>query len=347
VVKGGNGPRQSVTLRDVAAAAAVHVATASRALDPESAHPVSQATRALVEQAAKRLGYRGHMMARGLRRGRSSTVGVVAADLTNPYAVPVLRGLEHTIEPAGFMALVTESRDESAVLEKAVGHLLARQVDALVLISVRSGDRNRVLGWAQKVPVVLAVRKLPRSGVPAATHDDRGGGRLAAEHLAKLGHRHVVQLPGPLDVQPFKDRHESFVATGHDIGLEVRSVVPATISSYEEGHRMMREVVAGRLGKVTAAFAHNDGMAMGAIRALREAGLSCPGDVSVIGYNDVAMADALDPPLTTIRLNGHEIGRQAGTIALAAIGGVATLPRFNPTPAELIVRQSTASPPRR
>jgi LacI family transcriptional regulator len=336
-----------VTLRDVAAAAAVHVATASRALDPESAHPVSPATRALVEQAAKRLGYRGHMMARGLRRGRSSTVGVVAADLTNPYTAPVLRGLEYALEPAGFMALVTESRDESTVLEKAVGHLLARQVDALVLISVRSSDRNRVLGWAQKAPIVLAVRKLPRSGVPAATHDDRSGGRLAAEHLAELGHRHVLQIPGPLDVQPFKDRYESFAATGHEIGLEVRSLPPVTVSSYDEGRRVMREAIGAGLGPVTAVFAHNDGMAMGAIRALREAGLSCPVDVSVIGYNDVAMADAFDPPLTTIRLDGHEIGRQAGTIALAAIGGVTALPRFPPTPAELVVRHSTASPRRR
>jgi LacI family transcriptional regulator, galactose operon repressor len=347
VVGGGKGTRQSVTLRDVAAAAAVHVATASRALDPDSAHPVSPQTRALVEQVAKRLGYRGHMMARGLRRGRSSTVGVVAADLANPYTAPVLRGLAYALEPAGFMALVTESRDESAMLDRAVNHLLARQVDALVLISVRSGDRTRVLNWAQKVPVVLAVRKLPRSGVPAVTHDDRGGARLAAEHLAGLGHRRVVQLPGPLDVQPFKDRFESFAANGHEVGLEVRSTGPAAVSSFEEGHRMMREVITGGLGGASAVFAHNDGMAMGAVLALREAGLSCPRDISVVGYNDVAMADALDPPLTTVRLDGHEIGRQAGTIALAAIGGVGTLPRFAPTPAELIVRQSTAPSSRR
>ena len=193
--------RRSVTLRDVAAAARVHVATASRALDAETAHPVSPKTRARVQQVAEELGYRHHMMARGLRRGFSSTVGVVVADLGNPYTPPVLRGLEHSLERVDHMALVAESRDDSQALDRAVGHLLARQVDGLVVLAVRAGDLGRVLGWMARVPVVLAVRSLPGSGVPAVTHDDLGGGRLAAGHLAELGHRLAVQLPGPLDVQ--------------------------------------------------------------------------------------------------------------------------------------------------
>jgi LacI family transcriptional regulator len=332
---------RSVTLRDVAAAAKVHVATASRALDPDSAHPVSPETRDLVRQVARDLGYRGHMMARGLRRGHSSTVGVVAADLGNPYTAPVLHGLENALEQAGYMTLVTESRDESDVLDKAVGHLLARQVDGLVLIAVRSGDRTRVLSWAARVPVVLAVRKLPRSGIPAVTHDDRAGARLAAEHLAGLGHRRVVQIPGPLDVQPFKDRCESFTAVAGQLGLEVRTTAPAARPTFDEGRRLMVDALADG---VTAVFAHNDGMAMGAVRAVREAGLHCPADVSVVGYNDVDMADCLDPPLTTVRLDGYEVGRQAGAIALARIAGSPVPPRIAPVAAELVVRASTAVP---
>src|SRR4029453_8872358 len=217
---GGRAARRSVTLRDVAPAARGHVDTASRALDAETAHPVSPKTRARVQKVAEELGYRHHILARGLRRGLSSTGGVVVADLGNPYTAPVLRGIQASLEQADHMALVAESRDDSQALERAVDHLLARQVDGLILLAARTGDLASILGWTARVPVVLAVRSLPGSGVPDVTHDDLGGGRLAAGHLAELGHRRVVQLPGPLDVQPFNDRLEGFCAAAAALGLE-------------------------------------------------------------------------------------------------------------------------------
>jgi len=338
--------RRSVTLREVAAAARVHVATASRALDSQTAHPVSPETRARVKRVAAELGYQHHMMARGLRRGFSSTVGVVVADLGNPYTPPVLRGLQSRLEGADYMALMTESLDDSQVLERAVGHLLARQVDGLVLLAVRSGDLDRVLGWASRVPVVLAVRSLPGSGVPAVTHDDLGGARLAAAHLAELGHRRVLQLPGPPDIQPFKDRNEAFAEAAAELGLEALAVKPAGRPVFDEGRRLMRVALAGG-DRATAVFAHNDAMAMGAVRALRDAGLHCPGDVSVVGYNDVPMADCLDPPLTTIRLNGDQVGRRAAEAVLAAIRGLPASDSGPPEPAELVARASAGPPPSR
>jgi LacI family transcriptional regulator len=337
---GDRTARRPVTLRDVAAAARVHVATASRALDAETAHPVSRETRARVKRVAEELGYRHHMMARGLRRGFSSTVGVVVADLGNPYTAPVLRGLEHSLEQADYMALVTESRDDSQALERAVGHLLARQVDGLVLLAVRSGDLARVVGWMAWVPVVLAVRSLPGSGVPTVTHDDLGGARLAAEHLAELGHRRVVQLPGPLDMRPFRDRHDSFAEAAARLGIRAWALAAAERPDFDEGRRLMTQALADR--RATAVFAHNDAMAMGAVRALRDAGLDCPRDMSVVGYNDVPMADCFDPPLTTVRLDGYEVGRRAGEAVLAAIRGLPIPPADPPLPAELVVRASTA-----
>jgi LacI family transcriptional regulator len=338
--------RRSVTLRDVAAAARVHVATASRALDSETAHPVSPETRARVKRVAEELGYQHHMMARGLRRGFSSTVGVVVADLGNPYTAPVMRGLQSRLEGANYMALMTESLDDSRVLERAVGHLLARQVDGLVLLAVRWGDLDRVLGWASRVPVVLAVRGLPGSEVPAVTHDDPGGARLAAAHLAELGHRRVVQLPGPPDMQPFKDRNDAFAEAAAELGLEALAVPPASRPVFDEGRRLMSVALEGG-DRATAVFAHNDAMAMGAVRALRDAGLHCPGDVSVVGYNDVPMADCLDPPLTTIRLNGDQVGRRAGEAVLAAIRGLPDTGGGPPEPAELVARASAGPPPSR
>jgi LacI family transcriptional regulator len=268
----------------------------------------------------------------------------VAADLANPFTAPVLRGLENSIEEDGYMALVTESREESTLLAKAVEHRLGRQVDALVLIAVRAGDRDRVLDWAARVPVVLAVRKLPGSGIPAVTHDDRGGARLAAGHLAELGHRHVLQLSGPLDVQTFHDRDDSFKATARELGMTVRTIGPVKVPTFEEARRLTGRARATGPGRATALFAHNDFMAMGAVRALRETGLDCPGGLSVIGYNDIAMAECLDPPLTTIRLEGYEMGRRAGSMALDAIGGTLPSGAGEQTAATLVVRASTAPP---
>jgi len=344
--RGSRSVRRPVTLRDVAAVAKVHVATASRALDAETAHPVSRETRARVQQVAEELGYRHHMMARGLRRGFSSTVGVVVADLGNHYTAPVLRGLQNTLERGDYMALMAESRDDSQALERAVGHLLARQVDGLVLMAARWGDLDRILGWMSRVPVVLAVRGLSGSGVLEVTHDDLGGGALAAGHLAELGHRRVVQLPGPQDMQPFKDRHDSFAAAAAaaGLGLEVQALPAASRPVFDEGRRLMAEALADGC-QATAVFAHNDAMAMGVVRALREAGLDCPRDVSVVGYNDVPMADCFDPPLTTIRLDGDEVGRRTAEVVLAAIRGQAVPVSRKPVPAELVVRASAAHPP--
>jgi LacI family transcriptional regulator len=339
---GNRAGRRAVTLRDVAAAAKVHVATASRALDAETAHPVSRETRARVKRVAEELGYRRHMMARGLRRGFSSTVGVVVADLGNPYTAPVMRGLQHALERADYMALIAESRDDSQALDRAVGHLLARQVDGLVLLAARWGDLDRILGWMSRVPVVLAVRGLSGSGVPEVTHDDLGGGALAAGHLAELGHRRVVQLPGPQDIQPFKDRHDSFAEAATGLGLEAWAAPAANRPVFDEGRRLMALALAD--GRATGVFAHNDAMAMGAVRALREAGLDCPRDVSVVGYNDVPMADCFDPPLTTIRLDGAEVGRQTAEAVLAAIRGLPVPTRATPVPAELVVRASARRP---
>jgi LacI family transcriptional regulator len=337
---GNRTVRQAVTLRDVAAAAKVHVATASRALDAETAHPVSRETRARVQRVAKELGYRHHMMARGLRRGFSSTVGVVVADLGNAYTPPVLRGLERSLERADYMALVTESRDDSQALERAVGHLLARQVDGLVLLAVRSDDLARVVGWTSWVPVVLAVRSLPGSGVPAVTHDDLGGARLAAGHLAELGHRRVVQLPGPwtcsrsgtaTTASP-RPRPASDSTCGGAGGRPAdRRGGPAADgagpSRPARGHRV---------------FAHNDLMPWGRSRPCAPPASTVPRDLSVVGSNDVAHGRLPRPAAhhgPPGRPRGGPPGRRGRAVAIRGL----PVPQGDPpVPAELVVRASAA-----
>lgn len=335
----------SVTLRDIAAAARVHVATVSRALDPDSRHPVSPETRARISVIAEGLGYRSHLVARGLRRGYSSTIGVVVPDLGNPYAPPILRGLEHEIERCGYMAFITESRDSPEVLQRTVKHLLARRVDGLALLTARAGEADQIKIWAESVPTVLTVRYLPDSKIPTVTNDDHAGARLAAEHLFSLGHRLMLQIPGPLDLLPCQARVNSFERAAADLGFAVRSTEPAAATTFEEGYRLMRDTLPEVAGSgVTAIFAHTDSMATGVIRAIRDAGFDCPADYSVVGYNNMQIAECVDPPLTTIHLDGYEIGRRTGRLLLSEIGATPLAKLETVVPARLVVRSSTATP---
>jgi LacI family transcriptional regulator len=336
-----------VTLKDVARVAGVHPATVSRALDPGKMWLVRPETRAKVQSLARDLSYRTDVVARSLRRGQTTTVGVVVADLSLTFLPPALRGITDALERHGFMALISETRDDHERMRASIMNLLARRVDAVIVTGARLGDGPQLQAIAREgVPVVLAVRQLPGSNLPAVTTDDDRGGHIAAAHLAALGHRRVAELAGPGDVQPFLDRSGGFARAADETKLDVVDFTERAIHpTPPEGRRLMELLLARRGARPTAVFAHNDSMAIGAVDALRAAGLRCPADVSVLGYNDAPLVDHFDPPLSTIRLPSAEIGRFAAEMAIALIeephGAVASMT----FPPELVARASTASPP--
>ena len=336
----------SVTLQDVARMAGVHPSTASRALDPAKAALVSPQTRARVQNVARDLGYRGDIVAMGLRRGRTRTIGVVVAHLGNPYIAPVIHGIETVLEGRGLMPVVADSRDESPRLSKILDHLLSRRVDAIITTAVRAGDAATMEKVAGEVPVVLAVRTLPRTNLASVCTDDDHGGRAAAQHLAALGHTRVAQLRGPEDISSFSQRGAGFASAASRAGLDVTDVRETAIApTVDEGARLMRLLLAGGPTMPTGVFAHNDLMAIGAIDVLRQNGLTCPGDVSVVGYNDAPLVDHLDPPLTTIRIPGYELGRLAAERAVEMIDQPTFRPSRLSLEPELVERGSTAPPP--
>ncbi len=333
----------AVTLQDVARAAGVHASTASRALDPAKAALVSPQTRARVQDVARDLGYRGDIVAMGLRRGRTNTVGVVVSDLGNPYIAPVIHGIETAVEGHGIMPVMADSRDDSARLAKILDHLLSRRVDAIIMTAARSGDDEVVEKVAREVPVVLAVRTLSATALASVCNDDDRGGRRAARHLIELGHGCIAQLRGPGDVSSFAERGRGFASVARREGAElVEPSDSANAPTVEEGARLMRLLLSHSAAAVTGVFAHNDLMAIGAIDVLRAHGLRCPADVSVIGFNDAPLVDHLDPPLTTLRIPAYELGRVAAERAMAMIDQ----PLFRPAPLSLeptlVVRGSTA-----
>lgn len=343
---GGTG-RNRVTIRDVAKVADVHISTVSRALDPEKYGLIAEATRQRVLAAAEQLGYRPHLIASGLRRGQTKTIGVVVPDLSNPIYAPLTRGATHALDRGGFMPLVADTEDDRARLERILLHLAERRVEAIIVTAAHSGDAD-VLEQiaAQGVPVVTAVRTLPDSGLPYVFHDDELGGRLVAEHLIGLGHRLVGQVRGPLDVEPFRARSRGFVTAVEVAGIErIDDCEPAARPTADEGERLTLELLRRDGPRPTALFVQNDVLAVGALQAVRRLGLVCPEDISIVGYNDADFAQHTGPPLTTVKLSAYEIGRQAGLLALEAIHSPQEERSRPSVPPELIVR-GTSAPPR-
>lgn len=341
------------TLKDVAQRAGVHVATASRALNVEQSHLVSDATRAKVRNAADKLGYQTNAIAQSLRKGTTGALGVVVADLANPFIVSLLRGIEHESRSRDYMPLVAETHDDPSVLRRTVTRLLRNRVDAIILSAVQLGDEEFVNEVERQVPVVLSVRGFGSPlGHDEARHlevlqDDYLGANVAVSHLTRLGHRRIAQLPGPEQISSFVGRARGFDAaiTSHAEVVDVSTGAHALESTISEGRRLMAELL--RLPesrRPTAIFAHNDLMAVGAIDALREAGLSCPSDVSVVGYNDAPLIDHIDPPLTTVRLPGFELGRHAARMAFEALAGTGRPSARVMLGPEFIERKSTRPP---
>lgn len=336
--------RHKATLKDVAEAAGVHASTVSRALSPDKQNLVNPETRAEIERVARELDFRPDKVASSLRRGRTNVIGVVVADLSNPFIGPVLRGIENALGGRGVMPMIVESRDSSDRLSRACEALVDHRVDAIITTAGRTGDLSTLRKLAARVPLVLAVRALPNLDVPTLAHDDVLGGRLAATHLIELGHERLAELVGPDDISSFRDRGRGFREAASQAGLPVLEISDMTVlPTVDEGRRLMQLLLRDHGPELpTGVFVHNDSMAVGALDAVRNAGLSCPDDISIVGYNNSPLTAYLAPPLTTIHLPAYELGRLSADTAIAMLDEPDVTPHTVSLPPRLIVRSSTA-----
>lgn len=334
-----------VTLKDVAERAGVHFGTVSRALDPKRSHVVSPETRERVEAAARELGYQANAMARGLRKGSTGLIGVVVADLGNPFLPPILRGLEDVLGARDFMTAVSETHEDALALRRICEHLVSRRVDGIVISAAHIDDGAFITQLEQSIPVVLMVRRVSGGGHHTVTHDDVLGARMVTEHLLSVGHRRIAQLRGPAGVSSFAGRSRGFAEVMDEHACpEVEVDDCAAEPTTAEGKRMTSALLTGANSLPTAIFAHNDPIAIGALEAIHEAGLRCPDDISVVGYNDAPLTAHLTPPLTTVRLPSRDLGRRAGTMLLNRLDGRPEPPGTIQLEPQLIVRASVSAP---
>jgi LacI family transcriptional regulator len=338
-------PDRPATLRDVAAAARVHPATASRALNPETRILVSEDTARRVIAAAAKLGYRPNPVARSLRTRRSHTVGVLIPDLNNPLFPPIVRGLEDKLAAAGYVALIGNT-DADASRERLIfEQMRARHVDGFVLATATLHDRLLAEIAAAELPVVLMNRLSQDYSFPSVSVDNEQGARMAISHLARLGHTRIAHIAGPQEASTGVSRLSGFRAGMAAHGLEIVEDLITYAGRYtvEEGARCVRELLTVP-GGFTAVAAANDMLAVGCYAALDEAGLQCPDDISVIGFNDMPFIDRLRPPLTSVRFPHYQLGTEAAQLLLERIGEREGPVKILYLAPELVIRKSVAAP---
>jgi LacI family transcriptional regulator len=333
------------TLRDVAEAAGVHPATASRALNPATRGLVNADTARRVIKVAESLGYRPNPMARGLKTAKSGTVGLVIPDLTNPLFPPIVRGIEEVLEAAGYSGLVVNTDNDDARERIQVESLRSRQVEGLIVATALL-DHPLLEELARDgVQMVMVNRRPEGIDVPSITPDDATGIRFAVEHLATLGHRRIAHLAGPDTTSTGVVRARAFRAAVRDLGLEddPRLMRVSAAWSEDAGAEALRELLDDD-AELTAIVAGNDLIALGCYDVFAERGIACPDDVSVVGFNNMPFLDKMRPPLTTIAIPHHQIGAEAARLLLDAIAEPDRPARSVLLPLSLVVRGSTAPP---
>jgi LacI family transcriptional regulator len=330
------------TLREVADKAGVHPATASRALNRATEDLVNATTAARIQKIAKELGYTPNPIARSLKTSRSSSIGLIIPDLTNPLFPPIVRGVEDVLRPIGYNAWIVNTDNKQDVEAMAIDSFRQRNVEGFVFATAHLHHPLLEEMAATSTPMVLINRRLASAEIPSVTSDDATGVALAMQHLIDLGHRNVVHLAGPQDLSTGVTRRRAFRENLGERGLpdSADRVVVCDAWSEEAGTRGMLQMLDSGV-EFTAVLAGNDLLALGAYDALAARGLSCPGDISVIGFNDMPYMDKVNPPMTTVRIPHYEIGAEAARLLLEVLKDPERHPRSLLLPLTLVVRDST------
>jgi LacI family repressor for deo operon, udp, cdd, tsx, nupC, and nupG len=326
------------TIIEVAKAAGVSTATVSRVLS----HParVTEQTRARVLAVVDRLGYTPNVAARALRTSKAAKILVTVPDISNPFFASVIRGAEEAARAADYAVVLGDTRHDPALENQYADMLGRREVDGLIFLGHRLPETLRGLidNQGKFAPIVNGCEYSPELGVPSVHIDNAAAGRDAMAHLIALKHVDIGIITGPLVSPISRDRLAGAreIAMGH--GLDGRLHVAHGDFSAQSG---FDEAAALLAVGVTALFCFSDEMAIGAIGAVRAAGLACPEDVSVVGFDDIAMARYCQPALTTVAQPHAAIGAGAVEMLVNILRGGSADATHITLPHRLIVRAST------
>jgi LacI family transcriptional regulator len=324
---------------DVALKANVSIATVSRVVN-KSDHKVNPATREKVLAAIRELDYRPNALAKGLLMKKTMTIGIIIPDISNPYYAEIVRGIQDTADLAGYAVMLHNTDRKQERIIRYIYLLREKSVDGVIFSGgIINGYETLSILKELKERVVVVGRHAV--DFPAIMVDNMGGATQAVQHLIDLGHRRIGSIGGPEGSTTAEDRltgyRNALAQNGMTFNLQL---VRRGNWSPESGYLMAKEMLAGT-AKPTAILCANDQMAFGAIKAARELGLNVPGDLSVVGFDNVPPGSYFDPPLTTVEIPMYDIGRAAMRVLIDLLSGekFEKLRLFN---AKLLVRGSTA-----
>ncbi|GAA4487450.1 LacI family DNA-binding transcriptional regulator [Actinoallomurus oryzae] len=338
---GGNAPTQ----HDVARALGISVSAVSLALNDRSG--VSEDLRARVRQTAADLGYRPNTSAVALRTRRSRTIGLLIRNLSNPFFLDVIEGFETVCAGSGYALITASSHYDLRRETELMRTFIARGVDALALAPVggsrAAGEWHRTTG---RPTVLLNAARLGRALPVMRTHvDGVAAVEQAVGHLADLGHRRLALLSAPRRRSPDPERADTFLRVVAERRLSGR-ILETELTAAAAGPTLDAELARPRRSRATAVITNSDHLAHVVYAAAAGQGLRIPDDLSVVGHDDLPTSALLAPPLTTLAVDRRTIGVTAAGLLLDALADRPTATRDVSLPATLLVRGSTAPPPR-
>jgi LacI family transcriptional regulator len=307
---------------------------------------VSDELRGDVLAAMEELSYRPNLLARGLRSGRTKTLGMVVPDNDNPFFAEVARGVEDASFKLGYTVILCNSDGDPDKEQRYVELLIEKQVDGLVFVAAgMSTERLLDTLQASRVPIVVTDRETGGVTADSLGIDNLRGGALAAQHLVDQGHQRIACIAGPLEGTPSDDRITGYlqVLEGHSLVPHPRMIARGNWKC-ESGCRCA-EALLSAPSQPTAIFACNDMMAIGAISAASRMGFRVPEDLSVVGFDDVALASFYNPPLTTVSQPKYEAGSEAVAMLMERIDDPSIPARRKLLELALVARSSSGPAP--
>jgi LacI family transcriptional regulator len=331
----------NVTLEAVARLAGVSTSTVSRYLS--GTHPVSPDKKAAIDSSIDQLNYRPNLVARGLAKGRTMTVGVMTQEILSSFFNEAMRGVEDGLIGHNYEAIFVSGHWDPADEARRLTSLMGRGVDGVVLIM--GGLEDSVMArHANGVPMVLMGRHSALKQVHSLSFDHYDGACRAVRHLVELGHKRIAFVSGPPDRFDADERMRGYRDTLAQAGIAFDDQLVASGNYVEPGGVTAMNILLDRGRPFTAVFAGNDDSAYGAMLAMHRRGIVIPRDVSLVGYDDLPHSSYCIPPLTSVRQPLRELGREAANAIVALIEGRKP-PRSALTRLELIVRESTRALP--
>lgn len=328
-----------ITLDDVAKISGFSKSTVSRALRNEDKY-VNPCTKKRVEEVARKLGYIPNAVARSLRSRKTTSIGVIIADICNPFFPSVVRGIEDTARKKGYNIILCNTDEKYEREKEALETLIQKRVDGLLIAPVQKKFDDLLELQRQKIPFVLIGRHFDPFETNHVISDDVKGAFMAIEYLIKKSHKKIFMINGPSYISSARERMMGYkkALAENSIKFDVKLLKEGALKM-EDGYRAIKKAILSKLN-FTAVFAYSDLVAFGVIKGLTGQGYKVPDDIAVVGYDNIDFGFSAELPLTTVHIPKYELGSEGMKLLHKTIDGKVNKPQKVVLDAELIIRES-------